>query len=412
MHILILAQHYAPEEVSGAVLATELAEDLVSWGHQVTFVTSAPSYPKGVIFPGYKNRIFYREERQGVRIIRIWSYISPKKTFWRRIFNYGTFSISTFYGGLFAQRPDVVFSASPPLSLGLSAWLLSKFWRIPWLLRVEDIFPDAAVEAGILTNKFAIRFFHFFERFLYKRASHISVISDGFRRNLINKRVPENKLSVVPVWADPQQIQPGPKNNSFRKQHNLTDKFIVLYAGNIGYNTALEDIIEAAKILRQDDRIRFVIVGEGVKKHLLESLAANYDLDNVNFLPYQPRALYNEMLAAADMSVVTLNAESFYTSLPSKIFNIMASGRPVLSITPSCSEIAAIIEKADCGINIEPSNHRYLAETISELSKDSTLLTTLGQKGRAYFEKHYTREQCIRAYERTMRNMVHTARKL
>ncbi|MBK7917807.1 MAG: hypothetical protein IPJ94_16395 [Chloroflexi bacterium] len=150
---------FRPEEVSGAILATELAVDLVARGHIVSFVTCAPNHPQGKIFPGYTNSLLAREIWQGVQLVRTWSYISPPTGFWRRIFNYGTFSTTAFYGGLVAGRPDVIFSYSPPLPLGVAAWALSRLWRVPWVLRVEDLYPDAAVAAGVLQNQRAIRFF-------------------------------------------------------------------------------------------------------------------------------------------------------------------------------------------------------------------------------------------------------------
>ncbi|MBK6710279.1 MAG: glycosyltransferase family 4 protein [Chloroflexi bacterium] len=412
MRVLLMGQHYAPEEISGAVLATEIAEDLVKWGNQVTFLTCAPSHPKGIIFPGYKNWFFRREEYRGVQVIRIWSYISPQKTFWRRILNYGTFSASTFYGGIFAERPDVIFSASPPLPLGLSAWLLSRLWKVPWVLRVEDLYPDAAVAAGLLKNKRVIAFFAAIERFLYKKATHISVISQGFRNNLIQKNVQDNKISVTPVWADPSAVQPMAKDNEFRNEHGLEGKFVILYAGNIGYNSVLEDVIEAAELLRAEECIRFVIVGEGVKKASLQEMVSRYDLHNVDFYPYQPREKYPEMLAAADLGLVTLTEDSYYTSLPSKVFNIMASGRPILAITPPSSEIAGLLGSAQCGLNVAPSSPDKLVEVILTFLQDEQLVTVMGRNGRTVLEEQFSREQCIRMYDRLFHSLVDTNHEL
>lgn len=218
MHILILAQHYAPEEVSGAVLATELAEDLARQGDRVTFVTCAPNYPAGKVFHGYQNRLFQIETRNGVRIIRVWSYINPSRSFLSRSLNFGTFSIMAAWGALRAGKADVVMSYSPPLTLGLAAWLIQRLRKTPWMLRVEDIYPDAAIAAGILKNQWAIGVFSRMERWLYRKANHISVISDGFRENLLGKGIPPEKISVAPVWADPDLVQPQKKENSFRKR--------------------------------------------------------------------------------------------------------------------------------------------------------------------------------------------------
>lgn len=406
MRILIMGQHYAPEEVSGAVLATELAEGLLARGHQVTFVTSAPSYPLGRVFPGYRNSLLSREILNGVHVIRIWSYISPSKSFWSRILNYGTFSLMAPLGGLAAGRVDVLMSASPPLPLGLSAWLVSRIRRIPWLLRVEDLYPETAVNAGVLRNRFTIRFFEWMEKFIYGRAAHISLISESFRQNLISKGVSPVKLSVLPVWADPNVIRPMRKENGFRQAHGLGGKFILLYCGNLGHNSALEDVIEAANLLKDQPNIAFVIVGEGVKKESLRARASQMGLKNIRFLPYQPREEYAGMLASADMSLVTLNSGASNTSLPSKTFNIMASARPILAVVDANSEVARLVQDADCGVVIPPSQPVLLAETIRGLQTSSKQLEEWGVNGRQVLERHFSLKRCIGLYDAAFQQLI------
>jgi len=397
MKILLMAQHYAPEEVSGAVLATELAEGLVARGYQVTFVTCAPSYPLGKVFSGYQNNLYAIENRNGVKVIRIWSYITASKNFWARILNYATFSIMALLGGCMAQSPDVIFSYSPPLPLGLAAWLLSRLQRVPWVLRIEDLYPDAAIATGVLRNRVAIAFFAYMEKFLYRQATHISVISDGFRRNLLAKGIPPEKISVTPVWADPDIICPLPKENDFRLKHSLLGKFVVLYAGNLGITSALEDVIAAAALLCDQQEIVFLLVGEGGKKDALIQQAR--EIKQVIFLPFQPRSSVAEMLSAADISLVTLNAESSSYSLPSKVFNIMASGRPLLTVTPAGSEVAQLLELAQCGCNIPPDSPDELAEKIVELSSMPDLLIAWGENARAYLLTRFSRQVCWDLYE-------------
>jgi colanic acid biosynthesis glycosyl transferase WcaI len=402
MRILILAQCYAPENVSAAVLITELAADLVQRGHRVSVVTGAPNYPEGRVFLGYRNALCSVESLGGVRVIRTWSYISPSKKFWPRLFHYGTYSATAFYGGLAAGRPDVVLSFSPPLPLGLSAWLLGRVWRAPWVLQLEDLYPDAAVSAGVMTNKQVVSFFLGMEKFLYKHAQHISVISESFRRTLLAKKVPGSKIEVIPVWADPEQVRPLPKQNVFRSTHELNDKFVILYAGNIGLTSCLEDVLLAAFTLRDQLRIRFVIVGEGTKKAALETEMQRMQVPNIIILPYQPRELFPEMLAAADVGLVTLNAGAALSSLPSKVFNMMASARPVLAVAPSESELACIVREAKCGWVVPPASPAELAAVIARASHQESLLIQMGQNARVHLEKHYTRNQCVDRYEKML----------
>ena len=402
MHVMFMAQWYAPEDVSGAVLITELAVDLVKHGHRVTVVTGAPNYPYGRIYPGYRNPIYKVEWLDGVRVVRTWSFIAPHKSFWRRILQFGTFSATAFYGGLIAGKTDILVNYLPPLPLGLSAWLLSRLWHVPWVLQLEDLFPDAAVAAGILRNRSAIKFFSTVERFLYRQATHISLISENFRQNLLGKSVPPEKITLIPVWADPDFVQPMHKENPFRSQYGLSGKFIVMYAGNLGLTSCLEDVLAAAELLNNETDICFVLIGEGIKKPALEELAKNMELENVIFLPYQPREVFPNMLAAADLNLVTLNRNSSLTSLPSKIFNIMASARPILAVTPAESEVAHLVEEAECGVNVPTDAPGYLAETILKLRQQRHLLDQMGRNGRSQLEDRFSRTRCVEMYEQML----------
>ena len=410
MKILFMAQCYAPENVSAAILITELATDLRKRGHQVTVVTGAPNYPQGRIFEGYHNSIYAVEMLDHVRVVRTWSYISQSKNFWPRIFHYGTYSATAFYGGFFSGRPDVIVSFSPPLPLGFSAWLLSRIFRIPWVLQLEDLYPDAAIAAGVMRNKRVINFFLGMEKFLYQNSERISVISKNFKQILLNKGIRNSKIEVIPVWADPDKVLPMPKQNTFRCEHGLSEKFVVMYAGNIGLTSCLEDILQAAEILREKNDIHFVIIGEGIKKESLQAEMHARKLMNISFMPFQPRETFPEMLAAADLNLVTLNANAALSSLPSKIFNVMASARPVLAITPPGSEIKQIVEEADCGWNVSPQSPEKLAEVIVQLKSRESRLIQMGKNGRTCLEKNYSRKHCVDTYEKmllTLWNRTH-----
>jgi colanic acid biosynthesis glycosyl transferase WcaI len=380
---------------------------LAARGHRVTVVTGAPNYPQGRVFDGYRNKLFSSEMLNGVRVIRTWSFISPSKKFWPRIFHYGTYSATSFYGGLFAGRPDVIMSYSPPLPLGLSAWALSRIFRVPWALQIEDLYPDAAIAAGVMTNRLIVNFFLSMEKFIYRHAQRISVIAKSFRQTLLAKGVPNKKIELIPIWADPNEVRPMEKQNVFRRAHGLDDKFVVMYAGNIGLTSSLEDVLHAAEILRAQKDIQFVIVGEGVRKEALVAEMQSRQLTNMLFLPFQPRELFPEMLAAADLSLVTLNAGAALSSMPSKIFNVMASARPILAVTPPGSEIQKIVEEAACGWNVPPQSPEKLAEAIVQLKARESALVQMGQSGRACLEKNYSRQRCVDAYEKMLNDLCH-----
>lgn len=403
MKILFLAQRYSPEDISAAILISELAVDLAKRGHQVTMITEVPNYPHGKVFPGYRNKLYQEEVLEGVRVIRTWSAISPKKEFWPRIFNYGAYSATSLYGGLLAGKHDVVVNYSPPLPLGISAWLLSRAWGVPWVLQIEDLYPDAAIAAGVLKNQRVIALFKAIERFLYRHAQHISLISESFRKNLLGKGVPPEKMTLIPVWADPDIVRPMPRENAFRQQHGLEGKFVVMYSGNMGFTSCLEDALAAADLLRGQQDTAFVLIGEGVQKAALEEMAREKGLENVIFLPYQPRDLFPEMLAAADIHLVTLNASSSHSSLPSKVFNAMASARPILAVAPAESDLAHVVRSAQCGVLVPPEAPQQLANTIRALREsDPAELDRLGAYGRAELETNYARARCIEKYEQML----------
>ncbi|MEN6409232.1 MAG: glycosyltransferase family 4 protein [Anaerolineaceae bacterium] len=400
MKIHILAQCYAPEDISGAKLITDLAVDLRQrFGHEVTVITTAPNYPFGKVFPGYRNRIYQREFLNGVQVIRTWGYISPSKTFWRRILSFGTYSLTAFYGALAAGKPDVLISYSPPLPLGMTASLLKRIWQVPWILEVVDLYPDAAVAAGILHNSWLIHRFTSMERFIYRRADRISVICDSFFQNLLQKGVPPQKIIPIPIWGDTQLVCPMSKENVFREKNHIDHKFVLLYAGNMGHTCCLEDVITAAHYLKDQKDIQFVLVGDGIKRPLLEKMAQENWLDNVTFLPYQSSDLYPQMLAAADVGLVTINPRSDLASLPSKVFNIMASARPVLAIAPEESDLAHLVKKGQCGMVSSPGAPDELANVILQLRDHQNELERMGMNGRIHLEDRYSREGCVQQFE-------------
>ncbi len=388
------------------MLATELATDLAKRGHKVSFVTSAPSYPLGVVYKGYRNAILSTECCDSVKIVRVWSYISPNNSFWSCILNYGTFSLSALFGGLFARKHDVIMSASPPLPLGFSAYVLSRLWNVPWVLRVEDLYPDTAILAGVINNRIIIRLFYWMERFLYEKAAHISVISNSFRRILLSKGISQSKISELSVWADSELVRPMDGDTRFRNQYKLDGLFVVMYAGNLGYTSALEELLNAAALLQDVVEIRFVIIGEGVKKELLMEIANIEGLNNVVFLPFQPREIFADMLSSADVGLVTLNNASSFTSLPSKLFNIMASERPVLVIAHKDSDIANLVSDADCGVVVPPGKSELLAQAIVELKNDPERSAMMGRNGRTTLVNQFNRQRCIDSYEKMFINMT------
>lgn len=408
MHILLMGQHYWPEDISGAVLATQFAESLIARGHQVTFVTAFPSYPKGIVFDGYQGKLFSREIHNEVEVLRVWSHTAPKEAIKRRFVNYATISISLFFAGMFAKRPDIIMSYSPPMPLGVFVAILRRLKRVPWVLRVEDLFPEYAIKAGVIRNPTVIRALEWFERFQYRNATRVSVISEGFRQKLRERGVPDDKIVVTPVWADPGEVKPVSRDTAFRRENGWQDKFIILYSGNLGLTCALEDALETARLLKPHMDIQFVIVGEGMKKNELMTLAEQKNLPNLVFWPYQPRERFPELLATADATLVTLNEESHSTSLPGKTFNYLACGRPILTMAPLHSELCQIISNANAGVCVPPAKPDELAEAILALKADPAEREKKGRNGRQLLETKFSREYAVNMYESLFKRLAQT----
>ena len=394
MRILLLTQYFPPEKVGPAVWLKELTEDLLEAGHEVSVLTAFPNYPNGVVPPPYRHKLYQREELGGAHVFRTYIYATPSKAFWRRVVNFGSFIVSSFLGGVLAcPRADVIYAAFlPPLPLGLTASVLGWLKSAKVVVNIQDIHPDVAVAVGVLRNRTAIRFFKWMEKWIYRHADTIIVISDGFRQNLLVKGVLGSKIRVVPNWADPDFVRPGPGDPSLRESWGK-DKFIVAYSGGLTHNSNLECVIQALDLLRLEP-FRLVIIGEGVKKQRLEEDVQVRGLDNVVFRPFEPLERYPTVLRSADMNLVTLDSSAAVASVPSKIFKMMASGRPVLAVAPPQSEIARVVKSANCGICVESGDPKDLAEALRYAYAHREEIDQMGMRGRKYLEEHFSRRIC------------------
>ena len=390
LQILLLSQYYQPEQVGPAIWLAELAADLLAGGHRVTVLTGFPNHPDGVVPPAYRGKIFQRETLNGVEVIRAYIHASRRKTFGRRVANFGSFVASALViGALAAPRSDVVYAILPPLPLGVTAWTLARLKSARLVVNLQDIHPEIAVATGVLRNRGAIRAFEAMERWVYRRADRVVVISEGFRDNLLSKGVPDSKIRVVPNWADPDFVRPGLQDQELREQWGR-DRFAVVYSGGLTHNSNLEPLIEAASVLRNEP-FRFVIIGEGVRKPSLEEAARAKRIDNVSFMPFQPLERYPGVLSTADMNVVTLSSAAGVASAPSKIYKMMASGRPVLAIAPASSEIGRLVTAAQCGFVVGPAQVEDLVGVLRYASTHREEVEQMGRRGRQYLEQNLAR---------------------
>lgn len=401
MQILIYSYNYQPEPIGIAPLLTELAEGLVQRGHEVRVVTGMPNYPQRQIYEEYRGKLFLTEIINGVTIQRSYLWIRPEPNLIDRLLLEASFVLTSLGNAFRGKRPDVILLTAPPLPVVVPAAFLGWIYKCPVILNLQDILPDAAVHIGLLKNPKLIRTFERLEKFAYRVSTKITVIADGFIDNLIDKGVAKPKIELIPNWVDVNFIRPMPKeNNAFRKANQLTDKFVVLYSGNIARTQGLSTVIHAAVRLRHIPDIAIVIVGEAKALQHLKLYCDTCKASNVILLPLQPRSTLPDMLAAADIGLVVQKQNVISFNMPSKIQVLLASGRAIVASVPANGPAARAVQQSGGGIVIPPEDPGILAATISELYENPNRVKDLGENSRKYAIKHYGFEQALDRYEK------------
>ncbi|MBN1580636.1 MAG: glycosyltransferase family 4 protein [Anaerolineae bacterium] len=398
MHIVLVTAYFPPDTGSAAHLFYELGTVLITQGHQVTVVTGFPGYHAQGDLSRYRRRLWLTEDMNGIRVARIQVPAFLRNTpIGRGMWQFNC-AASFVLRGLMLPRPDLLLLYSPPLPLGLTGWILRLFKHIPFVVNVQDLFPQSAIDLGVLKNGLLIRFFQRLERFVYRQANHLTVHSSGNRDHVVNCGADPERVTIMHNWVDVNFIRPGERYNGFSQEYGLDDKFVISFAGVIGYSQDIDTILEAAKRLQDYPEMRFLIVGNGVEKTRLEQKAQNMGLANVQFLPMQPRHLYPAVLHASDISLATLHAEVVTPVVPSKILSIMAAGRPVVASMSLAGDAPRLIEEAQCGYALPPEDAQALADHILALYPDADLRGRLGQNGRRYAEEHLSLEAGTKRY--------------
>lgn len=404
MRILIYSYNYEPEPIGIAPLMTELAEGLVKHGHEVRVVTGMPNYPERRIYPEYRGKLYATQLKNGVLIQRCWLWIRPKAgscNLLTRVFQEVSFVVTSLPQVLNGWRPDVMLVTIPSLPICVPAALMGWLWHRPVVLNVQDILPEAAVRVGLIKNKLLIGVFEFLEKFAYRSATQISVIAEGFKENLLDKGVPEQKLKVIPNWVDVNFIQPLAKeNNTFRTAYKLQDKFVVLYCGNIALTQGLETVVKAAVKLRHVPEIVFVIVGEEQALDRLRQLCQKLGADNVLLRKFVRRKQLPTLLAAADVGLVVQKSNVVAFNMPSKIQVLLASGRAIVASVPADGTAAKAVQQSGGGIVVPPEDPDALAREILNLYNQAPhKVDMLGKKGREFAVEKYSFEKALTSYE-------------
>ena len=399
MRILILGINYFPERTSVSPFTTGLSEHLAAEGHDVRVVTAFPYYPEWRTWKEYRGRIAQLEVRNGVKILRVRHFIPWRaSSLAQRLLHDFSFTLVALIAGLAAGPCDVIYCSCPPPALALAAYVLSRIRNVPYTIKLTDLASDAALATGILREGLLIRWARAIESFAYRHAQTVVCLCDAFRGRLVQDGIPADHLVRIPDWGDTEAIRPVPGDGSFRNANGIAaGQFVVLHTGNMGKKQNLLNVVRAAELTREDADLRWVIVGEGEERALIENAARN--LGNLLVLPLQPAAGLCQMYADADVLVLNQKAAVKDAVIPSKLLTYMASGKAVLCAAHAGSEASRLIREAQCGEVVEPENPRALAEGALALRANQALRQRMGLNGRAYGENNYSKAQVLRLYD-------------
>jgi colanic acid biosynthesis glycosyl transferase WcaI len=391
---------------------TQIAEHLVARGHRLHVVTSLPWYRDHAIEAGWEGRLVRHEDTEWGRITRVHPFPTDKANIPARALAFGGFTALAAMAGLASRfRPDAVLAMSPPLTLGAAGWLVARRHRVPFVFNIQDVFPDVAVEVGAITNRRVIAAASWLERETYLRADAVTVLSDDLADNVATKIAGRrgsagrrDKVRVIPNFIDTDWIRPGPKENAYRREHGLEGKTVVMYAGNVGFSQSLDLVLAAAAHLADDPQVAFVINGGGSARPGLERAAAG--LPNVHFADMAPKARLPEVVASADLHVVPLRSGLARSSVPSKLYTILAAGRPVVASVDAGTEVARTVEAAGAGVAVPPDDPEAFTKAIERLIGAPDEAAAMGAAGRRFVEGWASPGAVAEAYERLFHELV------
>jgi glycosyltransferase involved in cell wall biosynthesis len=401
MRVLFINRFFYPDQSATARLVTDLAEELVSRGFGVTVVTSRMSYLDG-------NRIGPHDDcYRGVTVRRVWSTRFGRRFLLGRLADYATFYVSASWAVVRSGSLDCVVALSDPPLLSALAAILHRLKGGKTICWLQDVFPENAIRAGLLKEGWLSRILIQFSHWSLRASDQIIVVGRCMERQLNSAGLPRHRITCIPNWADGECLTPVPaQENWFRKEYGLDERLIIMYSGNLGLVHDHHSLLRVIRALRSMPEVRFVFMGYGSGKERLEQWARREEITNLKFIEYQTRQHLRYSLSAGDIHLVSLRSDMEGLSVPSKVYGIMAVGRPVMFIGPEGSEVAAVIREARCGEVFDPAESEKAALVIRDLSREPERRRHLGAAGRRYFESVLEKRLAMDRFQAVFRNMV------
>jgi glycosyltransferase involved in cell wall biosynthesis len=368
VHVLFLTDNFPPEVNAPASRTFEHCREWVKAGHTVTVVTCAPNFPKGKVFDGYRNKLWQTETVEGIRVIRVWSYITANEGFLRRVLDYQSYMLSAIVASVFVRKVDLIIGTSPQFFTACAAYVVSRYKFRPYIFELRDLWPESIKAVGAMKNERAIRFLEWIEMFLYRKAAKVVSVTRSFKDILVRRGIDGAKIEVITNGVDISQFKPRPKDPELTAKLGMTGKFVAGYIGTHGLAHGLETLLEAAERLRGQDFV-FLFLGDGARKEALKQMAADRKLDNVVFIDSVPKADVARYWSLLDVSVIHLKKTDLFTTvIPSKLFESMGMGLPVLHGVEG--ESADIVREEGAGIPFEPENVDELCAALQRLKSN------------------------------------------
>jgi colanic acid biosynthesis glycosyl transferase WcaI len=388
LKILFLTENFPPESNAAANRVYERACYWAKWGHDVTVITSAPNFPQGVLHQGFRNRWYQTESMDGIEVVRVKTFISPNRGTLLRMLDFLSFMITGFCAALVHKRPDVIVATSPQFFTAVAGRLASAVKRTPFVFELGDIWPASIVAVGAMEQSFIIRLMEKFELFLYRRSDSVAALTGAFKANLIRRGIKGDKISVVMNGVDLARYRPRDPDENLAKAWNLDGKFVVGYIGTHGMAHGLMNVLDAAELLRDESRICFLLVGDGAERANLVRAVQDRNLGNVVLIPAQPKEELPRIWSICDVALVHLRGSPVFSEvIPSKTFEAMAMGRPVLLATPS-GEASRILAEDKAGLHVPPEDPEALAAAVKRMAYDEGLLKNYAEGALAAAPRH------------------------
>ncbi len=396
MNVLFLTENFPPETNAAATRVYERAVYWARWGHRVTVLTCAPNFPHGRLFDGWRNKWLQTSEMDGISVVRVKTYIAPNRGRARRILDFVSFGVMAFAVGLVRPRPDVVAATSPQFFSAVAGWALGAARRRPFVFELGDLWPASIAAVGAMRPSRALRAVEKLELFLYRRAACVAALTQSFKDNLTRRGIPEDKIAVVRNGVDLDRYGPRDRDPTYERRWALDGKFVVGYLGTHGMAHALGNVLDTADLLRDRDDIRFLLVGAGAERDGLIAAARARGLDNVVFGDPQPKPAMPAVWSVCDVALVHLKKSPVFAEvIPSKIFEAMGMGLPVLLAAPE-GEAGRIVETDGAGLRVPAEDPRALADACRALADDPARRRVLAGASHAARLSHSRERQARR----------------